>query len=241
MSDSLVKAEGITYRYPKADVAAVSDCSLEVRRGEIVALIGHNGAGKSTLFDIVGGLHRPTEGSVVISASPGGIGWCPQREIVDWSLTIRQNIELGLQLRERRSRKNRRLIVEQTAEAYGLTAFLDRTAETVSGGELRRTQIGRAVVGTPGLLLLDEPTTGLDPSGIATVFKDLRTRVDGGAAALISTHETSRFASYCSRVVALHRGRMVVDEPTSDFLLRSGGGGDDLWDSYLTLVPEESK
>jgi ABC-type multidrug transport system ATPase subunit len=241
MTDLLVSAQGVSYRYPKSEAVAISNCSLEVRRGEVAALIGHNGAGKSTLFDIIGGLHRPTAGAVTVSALPGEIGWCPQREIVDWSLTIRQNIELGLQLRERRPKSVRRGLVEQTAEAYGLTAFLDRTAETVSGGELRRTQIGRAVVGSPSLLLLDEPTTGLDPSGISIVFNDLRSRAESGAAALISTHETSRFASYCSRVVAMYRGRILVDESTEDFLLRTEENDDDLWSRYLAILPKENE
>ncbi|MGV8912427.1 MAG: ABC transporter ATP-binding protein [Rhodoglobus sp.] len=213
---------------------AVGGISLVIEPGEIVAVIGHNGAGKSTLFDIIGGLMRPDAGTVSVAVESSQVGWCPQREIIDWSLTVRQNVALGLDLRRRVARRVRNGMVTEVCDAMGLAKFLDATAETLSGGELRRTQIARAMVGDPTLMILDEPTTGLDPSGIETVFRYLDQRRSDGASALISTHETSRFSAHCTRVMALRGGRVIADEPVADFMNRAPDS-DDLWTAYLEL------
>lgn len=231
----VLSARSIAKRYPRQDRFALSDVSADVRRGELIAVIGHNGAGKSTLFEILGLLTRPTAGAVTLHVSPSDVGWCPQREIIDWSLTVRQNISLGLELRRRYTRGDRLEHTVSVAEALGLRDFLDRTAETLSGGELRRTQIARAMVGDPKLMILDEPTTGLDPQGMRFVFENLSVRTEDGATALISTHETSRFASYCTRVIAISKGRIVADQPVQEFL-RHDPRSDDLWDSHVALV-----
>jgi ABC-type multidrug transport system ATPase subunit len=231
---TLASVDSVYKTYKKAAAAALSGVSLRVGPGEIIAVIGHNGAGKSTLFDIIGGLMKPDAGTVSIGVEPTEVGWCPQREIIDWSLTVRQNVALGLDLRNRKKHAQRKAMVEKVCAAMGLTKFLDVTAETLSGGELRRTQIARAMVGEPTLMILDEPTTGLDPSGIETVFTYLDARRSDGASALISTHETSRFSSHCTRVIALRAGQLIADEPVTDFMNRAPGS-DDLWSAYLTL------
>ncbi|GAA4673777.1 ABC transporter ATP-binding protein [Frondihabitans cladoniiphilus] len=227
----LLRAVDITKIYPKKVDPALTRSCLSIGPGEIVALVGHNGAGKSTLLDILGGLSRPSSGRVDISVPSREIGWCPQREIVDWSLTVEQNIALGLELRQKTRRAERSQLLASIAETMGLIPFLRRTAETLSGGELRRTQIARAIAGEPTLLLLDEPTTGLDPAGIDVVFDHLERRRQGGASAVISTHETSRFAAYCTRVIAMDTGVIVADEPAGAFAKR-GDDPDDLWSAY---------
>lgn len=84
-------------------------------------------------------------------------------------------------------------------------------------------------------MLLDEPTTGLDPDGISAVFRYLQERSRKGAAALISTHETSRFSSQCSRVIAMSAGKILADMPVEEFLSTPGKRTDDLWEAYLSL------
>ncbi len=229
---TLIEAQGISKQYPGQTAKAVNNASIKISRGEIIAVVGHNGAGKSTLFDMLGGLTRPGQGTIELHVSPNEIGWCPQREIIDWSLTVRQNISIGLELRQRMNRTKRRETIEELAAAMGLTNYLERTAETLSGGELRRTQIARAMAGDPPLMVLDEPTTGLDPSGISEVFEYLERRMKEGAAALISTHETSRFSSHCTRVVAMHKGELIADLPVDEFM-RAAPHSEDLWDGYL--------
>jgi ABC-type multidrug transport system ATPase subunit len=229
-----LRATDIGKTYPGRAKPALTGCSIAVEPGELIAVVGHNGAGKSTLFEIMGGLQRPGTGKVEHTVRPGEIGWCPQREIIDWSLTVRQNITLGVEMRRSMGRVEMRRDVDELAAALNLTEYIDRTAETLSGGELRRTQIARAMIGRPKVMILDEPTTGLDPAGIRIVFADLERRRAEGASALISTHETSRFASFCTRVIALRSGRVIADEPVAEFISRAGGS-DDLWDAYESL------
>ncbi|UAJ78003.1 ABC transporter ATP-binding protein [Leifsonia sp. ZF2019] len=230
----LLRAREISKMYPGRPKPALSPVSLVVHPGELIAVVGHNGAGKSTLFEVLGGLLRPTTGSIERSVDPGEIGWCPQREIIDWSLTVQQNITLGVEMRRAVQCTELRRDLDELATALHLTEYVTRTAETLSGGELRRTQIARALIGKPRLMILDEPTTGLDPAGIRIVFEYLERRRTEGASALISTHETSRFASFCTRVIALKGGLIVADEPVADFVRRSSGS-DDLWDAYEAL------
>ncbi|WP_369384139.1 ABC transporter ATP-binding protein [Streptomyces sp. cg36] len=232
----MLTLERIAKTYPKSTTPALQDVSFSLDAGEVVALIGHNGAGKSTLFDIVAGLKRPDQGAVRLSVPRHDFGWCPQREIIDWSLTVRQNVELGLALRKG-SRRNVRQEVVEICEVVALQKKLDNQAETLSGGELRRCQIARAIAGRPRLMLLDEPTTGLDPDAIARVFTYLRESALNSGAALVSTHETSRFADHCTRVIALHGGRVVADAPTAAFL-EPVPGSTDLWDGYQLLTAD---
>lgn len=235
MTDQIISASGLVKQYSKKGRPAVDHVDLRLGPEEIVAVVGHNGAGKSTLFDMLGGLIRPTAGNVVLNVERSRIGWCPQREIVDWSLTVRQNIALGLELRQPDLRGGLRSSVGQVASALKLTEHLDRTAETLSGGELRRTQIARAMAGDPDLMILDEPTTGLDPEGVEVVFGYLDSRRSKGASALISTHETSRFSHHCSRVVAIANGVVLADMPVGEFLALSPTPTDDLWTAYKVL------
>lgn len=233
-----VEAQNLTKFYKGKTEPAVHDCSLTVAPGELIAVVGHNGAGKSTLFDILGGLTKPDSGKTVSHIDTVDIGWCPQREIVDWSLTVSQNISLGLDIRRPTSRAERARSVAELAAALGLSSYLNQTAETLSGGELRRTQIARAMAGDPHLMILDEPTTGLDPAGIRIVFEYLERRRAEGASALISTHETSRFAAYCSRVIAIRKGQIIADEPVEVFMTHASNS-DDLWDAYEALAQEQ--
>ena len=235
MPETIVTADNLVKKFPKRNRPALDGVSVEVCPGDVVAVVGHNGAGKSTLFDLIGGLSRPTSGLVTINIDRAEVGWCPQREIVDWSLTVRQNISLGLELRRPGARRTARAAVDAVAEALGLSAHLDKTAETLSGGELRRTQIGRAMAGSPELMILDEPTTGLDPEGIEVVFAYLDERRKQGAAAIISTHETSRFSRHCTRVIAISDGRVLTDLPVGDYLALAPHRTEDLWDVYEQL------
>ncbi|MDO4241946.1 MAG: ABC transporter ATP-binding protein [Microbacteriaceae bacterium] len=236
MQDYAIKAEKIRKNYTKTGPDALQTTSLTFRPGELVAVIGHNGAGKSTLFDILAGLIKPSSGTLHRSISASEIGWCPQREIIDWSLTVRQNIMLGLNLRARSFRPNSE--ISELVDLLGLARFIDRTVEGLSGGELRRTQIARAMAGNPAFIMLDEPTTGLDPDGVRAVFEHLQQRVQAGATALVTTHETSRFAQYCNRVVALHRGEVIADLPAVEFVQHSSEDGDNLWSAYRAIIAE---
>ncbi|MGW2893836.1 ABC transporter ATP-binding protein [Streptomyces sp. NPDC001212] len=232
----LLTVRGLHKTYSGMDVPAVKNVSFSLLPGEVVALIGHNGAGKSTLFDLIAGMQRPDEGRVLRQIAPEDFGWCPQREIIDWSLTVRQNIELGLSFRNGSFRGVKKQ-AQEICGVLGLEKVINRQAETISGGELRRCQIARAIVGSPRLMVLDEPTTGLDPDAVKRVFEHFRESAQSGASVLISTHDTSRFAEYCTRVVAIKAGSILADMSTEEFL-SSTPGSSDLWDGYRALIKE---
>ncbi|MDO4252844.1 MAG: ABC transporter ATP-binding protein [Rothia sp. (in: high G+C Gram-positive bacteria)] len=228
----LILGKNLVKKFPNKTKPAINKVNLTICSGEIIAVVGHNGAGKTTLFDLVSGFTLPSSGTLAINIDRSKIGWCPQREIIDWSLTVRQNISLGLEIRQRKLRKQTSSIIEEVATTLGLSNYMDKTAETLSGGELRRTQIARAIAGNPQLMILDEPTTGLDPEGIEAVFKYLDDCRKQGSTALISTHETSRFSSHCTRVIAINEGKIIADLPIEKYLKLYPGLTEDLWDVY---------
>ncbi|MEV5982889.1 ABC transporter ATP-binding protein [Streptomyces sp. NPDC052114] len=231
---ALLTADTVSKTYAGAYVPALSEVSFRIGGGEVVALLGHNGAGKSTLFEIVCGLQRADSGTANRFVGAADFGWCPQREIIDWSLTVRQNVEMGLAFR-RGTLRGVRALAQEVCEVVGLARFLDRQAETLSGGELRRCQIARAIAGRPRLMVLDEPTTGLDPDAVAHVFDYLRDSATNGSTVLVSTHDTSRFAEHCTRVLALSAGRLLADQSVAAFLAPVGESND-LWDGYRHLT-----
>lgn len=235
MSKLLLSASDLFKTYNRSSPYALENFDGDFSEGELVAVIGPNGAGKSTLFDILGGLIKPTKGVLKTYVDNTQIGWCPQREIIDWSLTVRQNIAMGFQLRTATFRLTDQ--VEQVASLLGLKGYLDRTAETLSGGELRRTQIARAIIGNPKLMILDEPTTGLDPSAIDAVFEYLKSQTSQGMTALVSTHETSKFANYCTRVIALNHGPVIKDSEAVRFM-EYAPNSNDLWDAFKACVED---
>lgn len=239
MIDWKLSANDISVHYKGQASSALRSCTVTIQPGELIAVVGHNGAGKSTLFDVLGGLLTPSEGRVHSTLHSSDIGWCPQREVIDWSLTVQQNISLGLDIRKRLGKSARQATISMVAQKLGLTQYLDRTAETLSGGELRRTQIARAMAGDPRLLILDEPTAGLDPAGTHLLFTYLHEKREQGASALVSTHETSRFAEYCTRVISLQAGRILADEPVDVFMSRAPRSND-LWDAYEEIIEKES-
>ncbi|QSB04358.1 ABC transporter ATP-binding protein [Natronoglycomyces albus] len=230
----MIKVENVSKTYKGASRKAVDSINLSVGEGELVALVGHNGAGKSTLFDILAGLISADSGTVTRDVLTHELGWCPQRTVVDWSLTVRQNISMALELRSKRLRVERDTVASIT-ELMGLERYIDREVELLSGGELQRTQIARAIAGDPQLLILDEPTTGLDPDAIKRVMEYLSRRTAAGATAIVSTHETSRFLGYCTRAIAMNEGRIIADADIDTFM-NVVPASDDLWDAYKVHV-----
>lgn len=231
-----VQAVGLGKWYRGRLVAAVEGCSVAVGGGELVAVVGHNGAGKSTLFEMLCGLSSPDDGCVRLGIDAAELGWCPQREIIDWSLTVGQNITVGLELRRNMPRRQRREAVVKVAGVLGLAEFLGRTAESLSGGQLRRTQIARAILEHRPDTSRVQAGGGFVEDHQRRITSHLQRRREAGASALISTHETSRFAHFCTRVIALHSGRIIADEPQQQFMSHAPGS-DDLWDAYEAVCP----
>lgn len=237
--DTVLRLIGVTQQYGHGAtaVSALSGVDLEVRRGELVAVMGASGSGKSTLLAIAGGLARPTTGEVVIEGaflseqSPADLARLRRRSLgfvfQDFNLiptlTAIENVTLPLELDGFRNRVARRA-GKDALESVGLQDKLDSYPDDLSGGQQQRVAIARAVVGGRRLILADEPTGALDSVTGELVLRMLRGRIDAGAAGILVTHE-ARHAAFADRIVFLRDGR-IVDETRRDGaeVLLSGTG-----------------
>ncbi len=222
----------LTFRYPGANDPALAEVSFTIEPGQRVGLLGPNGAGKSTLMRLICGyLPLPTDGLSGPSAQIKVAGF----DVYDDSLAVRQRVgylpeqvPLYAELRVREHldfratvkrvpRRGRRIEVERVAELSGLQVMLDIPIHKLSRGYRQRVGIADALLGAPPLVVLDEPTVGLDPNqvqGIRTMLREL-----GGTQTLIfSSHILAEVDALCDRILILSRGRLVTDERVDDAL-----------------------
>jgi putative ABC transport system ATP-binding protein len=209
-------------------VAALSEVSLTVEPGELVAVMGPSGSGKSTLLAIAGGLDQASGGQVLVDGrdlgSLGGralaelrrraIGYVFQELNLVATLTATENVALPLELDgvpPRRAAAGARTLLD----GLGLAELANRFPDELSGGEQQRVAIARAVVGERRLLLADEPTGALDSLTGETVLRLLRRQCDQGCAAVLVTHD-ARHAAWADRVVFLRDGRVVDQTAPAD-------------------------
>jgi putative ABC transport system ATP-binding protein len=218
-------------------VHALAGVTLTVAAGELVAVMGPSGSGKSTLLNLAGGLDRPTEGEVFVDGTALGrasrralaalrrrrVGYVFQDLNLLSSLTAAENVALPLELDGTGVGKARRLALAALSEV-DLDGYGGRFPDELSGGQQQRVAIARALVGERCLVLADEPTGALDSHTGEAVLRLLRSKVDGGAAGVLVTHD-ARHAAWADRVVFLRDGVIVdtsgpLDQP--DELLTGG-------------------
>jgi ABC-2 type transport system ATP-binding protein len=196
---------------------AVDNFSLQVRAGETVGLLGPNGAGKTTVVRVLTTLMPVQRGAVTIFGFDSrsntmdirhNIGYVPQQLSIESALTGRQNVELFARLYDvPRSERARR--VDEALEAMNLLHVADGLAGTFSGGMVRRLELAQALVNRPSLLILDEPTVGLDPIARDGVWTHVRRmQEDFGMTVLLTTHYMQEADVLCDRVALMHRGRL---------------------------------
>jgi ABC-2 type transport system ATP-binding protein len=197
---------------------ALDSVSLEVAKGEVVALLGRNGAGKTTLVSIVAGLLVADAGSVSIGGIDASVdprraqaklGLAPQETGVYPTLSCRDNLRLFTGL-SGMGRNEARTAIDGMAELLGLTALLDRRAKELSGGERRRLHTAIALVGRPSLVLLDEPTVGADVQTRAQLLGVVRELAGNGTAVVYSTHYFPEVVDLGASVVILHHGHVLA-------------------------------
>jgi iron complex transport system ATP-binding protein len=199
---------------------------LDVRleAGRLTAVIGPNGAGKSTLLSVAAGLLAPAKGTVTLGGEPlSGIGrrrlaqrraYLPQNARVDWPISIERVVALGLTPSLPAFGglpANLRPMIERALEAYDLIALRDRPADTLSGGELSRAMLARATVGDPEVLIVDEPTAGLDPRHAIDAVTRLRETADAGRTVVMAIHDLNLAFRVADDVIALKDGRVLVE------------------------------
>jgi ABC-2 type transport system ATP-binding protein len=210
---SAVVCSGLTYRFGAH--TAVDHVDLRIEQGETFGLLGPNGAGKTTTIRMLTTLLKPMAGSVsVLGVDAAGepmrvrrmIGYVPQLLSADGTLTGRENVELFARLFDvpRRLRRER---VESALAAMGLTEPAGRQVKTYSGGMVRRLELAQALVNSPRLLVLDEPTVGLDPIARTDVWEFIaRLRETAAMTVLMTTHYMDEADTYCDRVALMHAG-----------------------------------
>ena len=216
-----LRAVSRTHGRGAAEVHALSDVDLDVRLGELVAVMGPSGSGKTTLLNVAGGLDTPTAGRVTVAGADltgmdlrgrarmrrRSIGYVFQDFNLIPALTAAENVSLPRELDGVDTRPARAEALA-ALEEVGVREVADRFPDELSGGQQQRVAIARALVGPRRLVLADEPTGALDSVNGEDVMRLLRSRVDAGAAGLLVTHEP-RFAAWADRTVFLQDGRVV--------------------------------
>jgi branched-chain amino acid transport system ATP-binding protein len=237
---AVLKAEGITKRF--AGIVALHDVSIEIGEGERVGLIGPNGAGKTTFFNCILGVLRADGGRVELSGrdisdlpvhrrAQLGIGRTFQRIELFADSTVRDHLLIAERTRRGDGRLWKDLLglgrpsaeevarADEMLELLGLVDLANEPIERLSLGQCRLVEVGRALMTDPKLLLLDEPSSGLDRAETATLAQTLReVQADKGFAILLVEHDVELVASFTSRAYVLDFGRLLIDGPTGEVL-----------------------
>jgi ABC-2 type transport system ATP-binding protein len=200
----VLEGTGISKSY--GEWPALLDVSLSVRPGELVACIGPNGAGKTTLLTILAGIQKPDSGEIERSADSHNIGWVPQQPAIYGKLTVAENLRLFARL-ERVD--DSEASVERMLAQTGLAERADEQAGHLSGGNQQRLNIAVGVLSSPSLLLLDEPTSSLDPRQRSRLWEFIKQLSGHGAGVVYSTHVVSEAERYADRVLVLADGERL--------------------------------
>ncbi len=205
--------------------------SLQVEEGEIFGLLGPNGAGKTTLMEIVAGLRTPTSGSVRVFGidvleegreASKLIGFSPQETMLYGDLTGWENLRFVASLYGMEGREFRRR-VEELADILGVKDLLRKRVSKLSGGQRRRLSLIASIIHSPRLLILDEPTVGLDPDARKDFWEVILRLREEGSTILLSTHYMEEADELCDRVAIMDRGRIVALGDPEELKRRYGG------------------
>ncbi len=221
---ALITTKSLTKRYRVGghDLLATNNVSLSINRGEFVAIVGESGSGKSTLLQLLGGLDKPTSGSIVVNGvevtglSDGKlsqfrnrtIGFVFQSFYLQPFLTLRRNIEVAA-MPSRMKRDTRRARTDRLAEQVGLADRLDYYPRQLSGGQIQRAAIARALFNKPPILLADEPTGNLDSQNSRGIIALFRQICDGWGTTVVVVTHSREVAMVADRVVTVKDGAIV--------------------------------
>ncbi len=227
----VIQVEGLSKVFGRGahSVAAVREVSFALNAGESVGLLGANGSGKSTTMRLILGLLKPSAGAIRVFGGEAGrraarsrTGFVPEEARRFGRLTGRETVDLFARLQGVGPRADRRTRVEEALTLVGLPqAAWRRRVAAYSRGMTRRLALAAAWVHRPDLLVLDEPTAGLDPPGTEEILELLQRHRDAGGALLISTHDRVTAVGACQRAVVLSRGRKALEGRLTELL-----GGD---------------
>jgi len=243
---NLIECDGLTKRY--GNTLALDNVTLALPAGEPIALIGPNGAGKTTLLSLLCGFVQASGGSVsVLGESPGSQSLCdklaalPQDALMDPRLSVGRQLRFYAQL-QGMNRAESRLEVERVLEQVDLLDSMNTKPADLSHGMRKRISIAQSLLGSPSLVLLDEPTAGIDPPN-AKMIRDLIREQSSNTTFLVSSHNLDELERLCGLVVYLEKGRLisvgpVTDDDRHDFVtLRLGSVAENDFIAAATQIP----
>ena len=191
----------------------LKDVSLSINDGEVIGLLGPNGAGKSTLMKIMVGVWDATSGELQV---PNSIGFLPEQNPLYEDMYVREYLRFFVGLRSPESGAwNKDKIVEELIERVGLMAEANKRVGQLSKGYKQRVGLAQAMIGNPELLILDEPTTGLDPNQLEDIRALIR-EMGKARTVILSTHILQEVKQMCTRVIIINHGEIKVDKPISE-------------------------
>jgi ABC-2 type transport system ATP-binding protein len=203
-ADPVLEVDGLSKSF--GERAALRQVSLDVSRGELLAVLGPNGAGKTTLLSILAGITKPDAGQ--IDRANGEVGWVPQQAGLYRRLTVEENLRLFARMEKAEDVEG---IVERMLDQTGLEERRQDPVSSLSGGNQQRINIAIGLLGDPSVLLLDEPSSGLDPSQRVRLWEFVAGLSRGGAAVIYSTHQIEEASHYGDRLVVLADGETIFD------------------------------
>ena len=226
----MIEVRSLTRRF--GSLVAVNEVTFSVRKGEVLGFLGPNGAGKTTTMRILTGSLGATGGEVLVAghdmrtrsrAARGAIGYLPEVPPLYPSMRVRSYLDYAARLRGVGS-SIRRSRVDQALERAGLTDVAGRLIDHLSKGYRQRVGVAQALVHEPSLLILDEPTAGLDPAQVAEIRQLIR-ELKGDHTIVLSTHILGEVRAVCDRVLIINKGRRIAGPATEEELRAQLGGG----------------
>ncbi|HYQ78900.1 MAG TPA: ABC transporter ATP-binding protein [Solirubrobacterales bacterium] len=217
-----MEAKGVVKRFGSRE--ALRGVSLRAAPGELVAIIGPNGAGKTTLLSILAGIAKPDEGEV--ASAEGTVGWVPQQAALYRRLTVEENLLLFARLE---GHPDPRASAEEMLDLTGLGERRGEIVARLSGGNQQRINIAIGLLSRPAVLLLDEPSVGLDPRQRARLWEFVSSLAGGGTTVIFSTHDIQEAERYGGRVLVLADGESLFD-----------GSAEELREAVRSEAPESA-
>ena len=238
-SQPVIDAQNIVFNYGSREV--LKGLTLAVRSGEIFGMLGANGAGKTTLIRILVGMLKPDSGSIRVhgeaptSKQARQVGYMPQLSALYQELSIRENVDFFGRMYGMSDKSERAAAVDDAIKIVGLWERRDDSILDLSGGMRQRVSLAISLVHRPALLLLDEPTAGLDPDLRATFWERFREMADAGTTMVLSSH-TMDDAVHCDRLAFLREGQMIAVGTPQELREATGDAMASLQDAFIYFL-----
>ena len=236
-NDIIMSVKGLSYVYPGSDTKAIDDINIDIRRGEVLGIVGESGCGKTTLISHMNAILRPQTGDVIIHTKDGDLSCKNKKD----TMTIRQNVGLVFQYPEYQlfeetvykdiayglkkmnvSKEEQKALIADAASKVGLTEReLDSSPFELSGGQKRRAAMAGVLVMKPGILVLDEPASGLDPKGRQEMFAIIKGLRDSGTTIILVSHNMDEAAVNCDRICLIDNGKIKAVGKPSELFVKS--------------------